>query len=391
MQDLRDDVRRLKEEWHARETLRELFAQVADVHAGGLAAHFLQLNEKFRVGAPDGAGVAVGEVDAAVRQADIVEDRGQLVLRDGFADDAVYLVGEARCFLNAQARASAHVQSDLSGVNLWKEIAAENSDEHDRETAKSQKAYGEEHWRSQSGAQGSSVAFPEFFKIPLKALLIAAEEAHLFTDVLLGVIFVLRAEEIHGQSRHDGARPHVGGQHGEAYGFGQRNEQELSHAGQEKHGNEDNANAQRGDKGGHGNLLRPIEDGLDGFLAHGQVAVDVLDFNGSVVDKDADSKREATQGHDIDGLAEGAKTEDADENRQRNRDSDDQGAFPVSEEEQNHHGCEAGSDEALADDALDGSAPIERLVKEGGSAHAFGSLPLFFLSHLPHLVDDVDV
>src|SRR5260370_357241 len=171
MQDLRDDVRRLKEEWHARETVRELFAQVADVHAGGLAAHFLQLNEKCRVGAPDGAGVAVGEVDAAVRQADIVEDRGQLVLRDGFADDAVYLVGEARCFLNAQARASAHVQSDLSGVNLWKEIAAENSDEHDRETAKSQKAYGEEHWRSQSGAQGSSVAFPEFFKIPLKALM----------------------------------------------------------------------------------------------------------------------------------------------------------------------------------------------------------------------------
>ncbi len=103
------------------------------------------------------------------------------------------------------------MQSDLSGVNLWKEIAAENSDEHDRETAKSQKAYGEEHWRSQSGAQGSSVAFPEFFKIPLKALLIAAEEAHLFTDVLLGVIFVFRAEEIHGQCRHDGARPHVGG------------------------------------------------------------------------------------------------------------------------------------------------------------------------------------
>src|SRR5712692_3985053 len=390
IQNLRHDVRRLKKELHAGKTLRKLFAQFVDVRASGPAAHFLQLDKKFRVGAPDSAGVAVGEVDAAVRQADIVENGGELVLRDGFANDAVNLVGEARRFLNAQACACAHVQANLSGVNLRKEIAAENSDEQDRETAESQKAYGEEPGRTQSRPQGSSVAFPEFFKIPLEALLIAAEETHSFSDVLFGVIFVLRTEEIHGQSRHDGARPHVGGQHGEAHGFGKRNEQEFSHAGEKKHGNEDDANAERGNKSGHGNLLRAVEDGLDGFLAHRQVAVDVFDFNGGVVDEDADSEREPAQRHDINGLAEGAETKNAHENGQRDRDGNDQGAFPVSEEEQNHHSREAGGDDCLSNDTLDGSAHVERLIEESRDVQAFGNRAFVVLQHLLDAVDDVD-
>src|SRR5712692_1332383 len=390
IQDLRDDVCRLKEELHARETLRELFAQIADVHAGGLSAHFLQLNKKFRVGASDGAGVAVGEVDAAVRQADIVQNGGELVLRNGFANDSVNLVGEARGFLNAQAGARAHVHAKLSGVDLRKEIAAENSDEQNRQNAKCQEACGEEHWRMQGDTQGSPVAFPEFFKTPLKPLLIAAEKPHLFSDVLLAVIFVFRAEQIHGQGRHDGARPHVGSQHGEAHGFSQRHEQELSHAGKKKHGNEDDANAERRNKSGHGDLLRAVEDGLDGFLAHGQVAVDVFDFNGGVIDEDADSEREPAQRHDINGLAEGAETKNAHENGQRDRDGNDQGAFPVSEEEQNHHSREAGGDDCLSNDTLDGSAHVERLIEESRDVQAFGNRAFVVLQHLLDAVDDVD-
>src|SRR5256885_12638807 len=90
------------------------------------------------------------------------------------------------------------------------------------------------------------------------------------------------------------------------------------------------------------------------------------DFDGGVIDEDTDSEREAAQGHDIDGLAEGAETEDADENGQRNRDGNDQSAFPVSEEQQNHDRSEAGGDNRFADDTLDGSPHIERLVEEGG-------------------------
>src|ERR1700682_1268595 len=49
-------------------------------------------------------------------------------------------------------------------------------------------------------------------------------------------------------------------------------------------------------------------------------------------------------------------TASAERNRQRERDGNDQGAFPVSEEEQNHDGGEASSDKRFADDTLDGSA-----------------------------------
>src|SRR5467141_5135997 len=143
IQNLRDDIGRLEEKLHAGETLWEFLAQVVNVHAGWLAADFFQLNQDFRIGAPDRARVAVGKIYAAVGQADVVEDRGQFVFRNGFADNAIDLVGEARRFFNTQTRASSHMQTDLAGIDFGKEIAAENADEQKGETAKRKKAYGE--------------------------------------------------------------------------------------------------------------------------------------------------------------------------------------------------------------------------------------------------------
>ena len=61
-------------------------------------------------------------------------------------------------------------------------------------------------------------------------LLVAAEEALFFAGVLFSVVFVFRAQEIHGECGNDGARPHVGRQHGEDHGFGERNEEVFRHA-----------------------------------------------------------------------------------------------------------------------------------------------------------------
>ena len=137
-------------------------------------------------------------------------------------------------------------------------------------------------------------------------------------------------------------------------------------------------------------MLRAVENRLDGFLAHGQVAVDVFDFDGGVIDEDADSERQAAQGHDIDGLAESAETEDADENGQGNRDGNDQRASPVSEEEQNHDGREAGGDDRFANDALDGSADVERLVEKGRDMQAFRDRAFVVLEHLLDTINDID-
>jgi len=84
------------------------------------------------------------------------------------------------------------------------------------------------------------------------------------------------------------------------------------------------------------------------FPCHGQVAVDVFDFNGGVIDEDANCEREPAQRHDVDGLAEGAETQDADENGQRNRYGNNQRALPVAEEKQNHGGGEASGDDRFS-------------------------------------------
>src|SRR5438552_8659748 len=85
-----------------------------------------------------------------------------------------------------------------------------------------------------------------------------------------------------------------------------------------------------------------------------------------------------------------AETEDADENGQGNRDGNDQRASPVSEEEQNHDGREAGGDDRFANDALDGSADVERLVEKGRDMQAFRDRAFVVLEHLLDTINDID-
>ena len=106
----------------------------------------LQRQQDLAVERADGAGVAVREVDAAVRHAEVVEDGLELVRRDQLADRRLDLVGEARGLLDAGAGRRAHVQADLAGVDAREEVAARapgraahdssaEAEEHDAEAA----------------------------------------------------------------------------------------------------------------------------------------------------------------------------------------------------------------------------------------------------------------
>ncbi len=116
VQNLRDDIRWLKEKLHAREFAWQLLAQLRDVRGGRLAALLLQLHENLGVGSSERSGVAVSQIDAAVRYADVVQHRDQVFLRDGLFDGLVDLIGQTGGLLNAQARSRAHMQANLSGV-----------------------------------------------------------------------------------------------------------------------------------------------------------------------------------------------------------------------------------------------------------------------------------
>ncbi len=160
------------------------------------------------------------------------------------------------------------MQTDLAGVDLGKKITAENADEQEGNAAKREKTYGEESGRMERDAESPPVALAESFKALFKTLLIAPEKTHLLPNVIFAVILVFRAQEIHCQRRNDGPRPHVGSQHGKTHRFCEGDKQKLGNAGQKKHGNKNNTNAEREDKGRHGDLLSAVQDRLNGFLAH---------------------------------------------------------------------------------------------------------------------------
>ena len=120
----------------------------------------------------------------------------------------------------------------------------------------------------EGSGKSATVAAAETLEGVLKSLLVAPEEAHLLALVQIGDVFILGTQQVHGHGGHNGARPHVGSQHGEDHGFGERNEKKFGNARKKEHGNKYDADTERGNEGGDGDLLSSIKNGLNGFLAH---------------------------------------------------------------------------------------------------------------------------
>src|ERR1051326_4473248 len=82
VQNLSDDIGRLEEEFHSWKMLRQKLSQMP--HERGLRRMMLGIegDENFRVTTPDRPVGTVRLVDAGIGQADIVENRLQLPLRN---------------------------------------------------------------------------------------------------------------------------------------------------------------------------------------------------------------------------------------------------------------------------------------------------------------------
>src|SRR5208282_570981 len=266
------------------------------------------------------------------------------------------LIGKPGGFFNAQAGAGAHVQANLAGVNVGEEVAAKKEKESCGEETEGQETRGEKRTVVQGGGERAAIGSPKTLEGALKRLLVAAEKTHFLAGVLVDMVLVFRTQQVHRHRRHDGARPHVRSEHGKADGFGERHEEIFGDAGKKEHGDEYDADAQCGNESGNGDLLSAVEDGLDGFFAKRELTIDVFDFDGGIIHEDTDGKSETTEGHDVDGFAEGTQAEQTDKDGKRNGNGDDEGTLPIAKEEKNHNGCETGGDEGLAEDALDGGA-----------------------------------
>ena len=72
----------------------------------------------------------------------------------------------------------------------------------------------------------------------------------------------LRLEQVHRQRRNERPREDVRGHHGKHHRLGQRDKEVARDAGKQEHRHEDDADAKRGDKGGHGDLARAVENAV---------------------------------------------------------------------------------------------------------------------------------
>ncbi|ARF88207.1 uncharacterized protein BCN122_II1464 [Burkholderia cenocepacia] len=360
VEDLRDDVRRLEEELDAREALRQQRAQRLYVVPGRAVAG-LQRDQQLAVERADRARVAVRQVDAAHREAEVVDDRTELVGRHGFADHALDLVGEARGFLDPVAGRCAHVQPDVAGIGVREEIAAEHEHEAGRQHAEAEEAQRVEAAAHEQDAEQHDVPRAQPLERAVERVMDAGEARRRMVGT---GVRLLRAEQQHRERRHQRARQHVRREHREHHGFRERHEQEARDARQEEHRHEHDADAQRRHERGHRDLARAFEDRVVQVRTEMEVPLDVLDRDGRVVDENADREREPAERHDVDGLAERGQRDQRREDRQRNRDRDDQRAAPVAEEQQDHHRGQHGGDQRLVDHALDGRVDEHRLVEQ---------------------------
>src|SRR4029077_12404768 len=114
---LGDNVGGLKEELDAWKLLRQLFAQIVDVCRSWLLALGFELHQNFRISSAESSCVAVTQVQAAVRHAQVIKYCFDFSLRNCFSNDAADRLGKPGGFLNAQPGTRAEVQANLTGIH----------------------------------------------------------------------------------------------------------------------------------------------------------------------------------------------------------------------------------------------------------------------------------
>ena len=95
-----------------------------------------------------------------------------------------------------------------------------------------------------------------------------------------------------------------------------------------------------------------------------QVALDIFDGHGGVVDQNADRQRKAAQRHDVEGLAEKVQRHQGREDGQGDGDGDNERRPPVAEEDQDQRGGQSRRDQGFMDHAGDGGLDENRLVEQ---------------------------
>src|SRR3981189_1705762 len=127
--------------------------------------------------------------------------------------------------------------------------------------------------------------------------------------------------------------------------------------------NEHRQNAEHGHEPGQRGLGRGLARGAGKAATIGKTGMDVLDGDRRLVDQDADSQRQPTQGHDVDRLTRYPERRHRRQDRERNVQDHDERTAPVTQKQQHHETREYRAESAFDEQAPDGARHVGGLVE----------------------------
>ena len=133
----------------------------------------------------------------------------------------------------------------------------------------------------------------------------------------------------------------------------QRNEQCAGRAFHEERRYEHSQHTQHGQQAGDGCFPIPQTNGAGDARRVLELRVNVLHFDGRLIDQNADRQGQPAQRHHVERLARQPKRDDASQQGKRDVEHDDDHAPPVTQEEEHHQPGERGSEKPLGADAPD--------------------------------------
>ena len=161
-------------------------------------------------------------------------------------------------------------------------------------------------------------------------------------------VHVLLAENGGRHHRHQGQADEKRSEKRKRNGQGQTTRHLAGDAADENHREENGDGRQRGRGDGHAHFAGTDLGRFEAVLALLQMAEGVLDHHHGVVDEHPYPQREATQGHQVQGVACAVQSDERGNDRQRNGQADDQRRAPVAQEQVDHQHGQQAADQRVA-------------------------------------------
>src|SRR6266403_1554639 len=360
---------------------------------GRRAVLFLQRNEYFAVHRTDGGRITQRDIDAAIRQADIVQHDVDLVAADDLVNRALDFGEITLRLLEPARRRRTNVKPHLAGVDLREEVSSQLRE-------KKQRACDQQHKEAAGDARAPdaksdiiAIAFAQAVEAVFETVVNSAENIE--PQARGGAVRLMSrrmglkrgAHQISKQHRHQREGEHKARDQRHADRQRQRREQIFGRALQKEYRHEHDANADRRQRGRNRHFAATGNDRLTQRIAVFDVTLDILDHDRTVVDENADRKREAAERHRIQGLAADKEDENGGDDRNRNRRKNDERQAPIAEKQQNHQPGQSGRDQPAHQHAVERGVDENRLIENRLDVDAWRHDPRDVRQHLPDAVD----